>query len=177
MTGRHTGHCTVRQNGQVLNSTDITIASILKKQGYQTALIGKWGLGKAPSYSSTVKASQSRGLHEHKQQQRELLSCVHTRSLTSRVSGNSINHRFLCACMKSGSVGIGQLSPQAPQTTLRPPMSPTLRALTSSSATTARRMPTTTTPTSCYITRLVPWQPANITCYIDVNQLYHFQVQ
>ena len=111
MTGRHTGHCTVRQNGQVLNSTDITIASILKKQGYQTALIGKWGLGKAPSYSSTVKASQSSGLHEHKQQQRELLSCVHTRSLTSRVSGNSINHRFLCACMKSGSVGIGQLSP------------------------------------------------------------------
>lgn len=50
---------------------------------------------------------------------------------------------------------------QVLQTTPRPPMSPTLRALTSSSATTARRTPTTTTPTSCYITRSVPWQPGN----------------
>ena len=68
MTGRHTGHCTVRQNGQVLNTTDITIASILKKQGYQTALIGKWGLGKVLGYSRHHKAI------EYKQQQRELFN-------------------------------------------------------------------------------------------------------
>ena len=45
MTGRHNGHCTVRQNGQVLNETDTTIATILRNAGYKTALIGKWGLG------------------------------------------------------------------------------------------------------------------------------------
>lgn len=46
MTGRHTGHCTVRQNGQFLNESDVTVATVLKKAGYATALVGKWGLGK-----------------------------------------------------------------------------------------------------------------------------------
>ena len=46
MTGRHTGHCTVRQNGQFLNASDVTVATVLKKAGYATALVGKWGLGK-----------------------------------------------------------------------------------------------------------------------------------
>ena len=46
MTGKHTGHCTVRQNGQSLNASDITVATVLKKAGYTTALVGKWGIGK-----------------------------------------------------------------------------------------------------------------------------------
>jgi arylsulfatase A-like enzyme len=46
MTGRHTGHCTVRENGQVLADSDVTIASVLQEAGYHTGLIGKWGLGK-----------------------------------------------------------------------------------------------------------------------------------
>ena len=46
MTGKHTGHCTVRQNGQSLNASDVTVATVLKNAGYTTALIGKWGIGK-----------------------------------------------------------------------------------------------------------------------------------
>ncbi|MCK4921278.1 MAG: arylsulfatase [Bacteroidales bacterium] len=47
MTGRHTGHNTVRSNkgGYVLRDDEITIAEILKKQGYATGCIGKWGVG------------------------------------------------------------------------------------------------------------------------------------
>ena len=49
MTGLHTGHCQVRGNSrsdvQRLRDSDFTIAEALQKQGYNTALIGKWGLG------------------------------------------------------------------------------------------------------------------------------------
>ncbi len=52
MTGKHTGHTTVRGNAgpnnttiQSLKSSDKTVAEIFKDAGYATALIGKWGLG------------------------------------------------------------------------------------------------------------------------------------
>lgn len=46
MTGLHTGHVTVRGNGEFpLKATDTTITQILKSQGYHTAMFGKWGLG------------------------------------------------------------------------------------------------------------------------------------
>ena len=45
MTGKHTGHCTIRNNGQFLSKSDITIASLLKSGGYDTAHFGKWGIG------------------------------------------------------------------------------------------------------------------------------------
>ena len=58
MTGKHTGHAQIRGNteaggwgpahpeGQTPLATDeITVAEILKDQGYATAAIGKWGLG------------------------------------------------------------------------------------------------------------------------------------
>lgn len=57
MTGKHTGHCRVRGNGGcagrflnvALTKDDVTVADVLKKAGYKTALIGKWGLGEEGS--------------------------------------------------------------------------------------------------------------------------------
>jgi len=49
MTGLHQGHTRVRGNAksslQALQEGDVTVADVLKQAGYQTALIGKWGLG------------------------------------------------------------------------------------------------------------------------------------
>src|SRR5882762_314644 len=46
MTGLHTGHATVRGNAAVpLQSSDVTLAEVVKGAGYHTGLIGKWGLG------------------------------------------------------------------------------------------------------------------------------------
>lgn len=53
MTGKHTGHTTVRGNGgrnrtddpQMLREGDFTVAEMLQRAGYKTGLVGKWGLG------------------------------------------------------------------------------------------------------------------------------------
>lgn len=46
MTGLHTGHSRIRNNDQnPLLPEDITLAKILSKARYQTAMLGKWGLG------------------------------------------------------------------------------------------------------------------------------------
>jgi arylsulfatase A-like enzyme len=47
MTGKHTGHATVRTNpgGVPLRADDVTIAEVLKHAGYATGGFGKWGLG------------------------------------------------------------------------------------------------------------------------------------
>ncbi|HPO16865.1 MAG TPA: arylsulfatase [Candidatus Hydrogenedentes bacterium] len=46
MTGFHTGHAWVRGNALVpLRPEDTTVAEVLKKAGYSTGLVGKWGLG------------------------------------------------------------------------------------------------------------------------------------
>ena len=51
MTGKHMGHAYVRGNGGVdvqgLRDRDVTVAEVLKNQGYKTALCGKWGLGES----------------------------------------------------------------------------------------------------------------------------------
>ena len=51
MTGLHTGHAHVRGNAsgdlviQSLREEDVTVAELLKRADYSTALCGKWGLG------------------------------------------------------------------------------------------------------------------------------------
>jgi arylsulfatase A-like enzyme len=53
MTGQHLGHTRVRGNSgggarreaQFLQAGDTTVAAVLKKAGYATGLVGKWGLG------------------------------------------------------------------------------------------------------------------------------------
>jgi arylsulfatase A-like enzyme len=56
MTGKHTGHVSVRGNAgganiniQSLRKGEKTIAHIFKDAGYSTALFGKWGLGEVGS--------------------------------------------------------------------------------------------------------------------------------
>jgi arylsulfatase A-like enzyme len=46
MTGLHTGHTRIRGNAAVpLGTNETTVAEVLKQARYQTAVIGKWGLG------------------------------------------------------------------------------------------------------------------------------------
>lgn len=47
MTGKHTGHATIRTNGQPpeIRPSDVTFPELLKRAGYRNALIGKWSLG------------------------------------------------------------------------------------------------------------------------------------
>jgi arylsulfatase A-like enzyme len=46
MTGLDTGHAWIRGNAKVpLRPEDLTVAEVLKRAGYYTGLIGKWGLG------------------------------------------------------------------------------------------------------------------------------------
>lgn len=50
VTGLHTGHCYVRGNARLnLRPDDQTVAKMLKKAGYSTGLVGKWGLGQEGS--------------------------------------------------------------------------------------------------------------------------------
>lgn len=52
LTGKHTGHCTVRGNVDVLiDKNEETIPKVLKRAGYRTACIGKWGVGHPPAPS------------------------------------------------------------------------------------------------------------------------------
>ncbi|WP_222707980.1 arylsulfatase [Algibacter pacificus] len=52
MTGKHTGHSTVRGNPRWtasgtpvdINAEDVTVAEELKRAGYTTGIVGKWGL-------------------------------------------------------------------------------------------------------------------------------------
>ena len=63
MTGKHTGHSVVRNNvqrapnaeGQVpMPPGTVTVAQLLKKAGYATAIVGKWGLGMPEDKSSPL---------------------------------------------------------------------------------------------------------------------------
>ncbi|QGY46498.1 sulfatase-like hydrolase/transferase [Maribellus comscasis] len=47
LTGKHTGHCSVRGNDldQMVSNSELTLAKVFKNAGYKTGAIGKWGIG------------------------------------------------------------------------------------------------------------------------------------
>jgi len=58
MTGMHTGHARIRDNGDPPlrpSPADRTVAEHLKQAGYTTACIGKWGLGDASTTGGALK--------------------------------------------------------------------------------------------------------------------------
>lgn len=50
LTGKHTGHTSVRGNmpAQLVSDQEETIAKVMQKAGYRTAAVGKWGIGHPP---------------------------------------------------------------------------------------------------------------------------------
>lgn len=50
LTGKHTGHTSVRGNApaQLMGDAEPTIAKVMKSAGYKTGCIGKWGIGHPP---------------------------------------------------------------------------------------------------------------------------------
>ncbi|MDR2850203.1 MAG: sulfatase-like hydrolase/transferase, partial [Verrucomicrobiota bacterium] len=62
MTGLHMGHSPIRANREIkpegqlpLPAETLTVAQVLKTQGYATACVGKWGMGRFDSTGSPLK--------------------------------------------------------------------------------------------------------------------------
>jgi arylsulfatase A len=64
MTGKHTGHSTVRNNVQFkkgeegqfpLKADDVTLTELIKEKGYATGAMGKWGLGNWDTTGTPMK--------------------------------------------------------------------------------------------------------------------------
>jgi arylsulfatase A-like enzyme len=57
MTGKHSGHASIRDNGSVaLPESEFTLAKLFKKAGYRTGLMGKWGVGRPPDNKDPNRA-------------------------------------------------------------------------------------------------------------------------
>lgn len=57
LTGKHTGHTSVRGNqpDQLLGDDELTLAKVMKQSGYTTGCIGKWGIGHPPPADDPAK--------------------------------------------------------------------------------------------------------------------------
>ena len=62
MTGLHMGHCPIRANREIqpegqmpLPAGTVTVAQLLKRPGYATACMGKWGMGMFDTTGSPLK--------------------------------------------------------------------------------------------------------------------------
>ena len=60
-TGLHTGHARVQENTEAwkgLHADDLTLGKVLRRAGYTTGLVGKWGLGPNTGHSPSHPNSQ-----------------------------------------------------------------------------------------------------------------------
>src|SRR5258708_1116624 len=60
MTGKHTGHATVRGNTSPevpLRADETALAEVFKAAGYSTGLVGKWGVGENETSGEIGRAS------------------------------------------------------------------------------------------------------------------------
>ncbi|MCS6862043.1 MAG: sulfatase-like hydrolase/transferase [Abditibacteriales bacterium] len=64
MTGKYTIHCNVTTNSGDLPAEEVTIAEALKKQGYVTALFGKWHHGRPRSGNASYVHPMDQGFDE-----------------------------------------------------------------------------------------------------------------
>jgi len=56
LTGLHTGHTLIRGNDKVsLRPQDLTVEEVLKSVGYETACVGKWGVGEPGTTGTPAK--------------------------------------------------------------------------------------------------------------------------
>ncbi len=61
LTGKHTGHGRIRSNDEIpLRPEDLTLAEVLRRAGYRTAAVGKWGLG----WQNTTGHPRAQGFEE-----------------------------------------------------------------------------------------------------------------
>ena len=59
LTGKHNGHAGIRDNGyNSLSEDEFTLAELFKQAGYQTACIGKWGVGRPPDNNVPASPGQ-----------------------------------------------------------------------------------------------------------------------
>lgn len=70
MTGLHTGHTPVRNNGlmRYLYPDDVTVAEVLKGAGYATGGFGKWGLGEETTPGCAVDQGFDEWFGQYNQQ-------------------------------------------------------------------------------------------------------------
>ncbi len=107
MTGKHSGHCTVRDNGGYLNANDTTVAEVLKKAGYTTALFGKWGLSlddaSDPRFPTNVSRFDLKNVHYVREER--VVECmwgfegVGWGGVVSRNGSTLILHVYMCSCV------------------------------------------------------------------------------
>ncbi|NME72448.1 arylsulfatase [Flammeovirga aprica] len=98
MTGKHLGHCSVRANPKWtksgkpldLDQQDVTVAKELKRAGYTTACIGKWGLGE--NLTTGIPNQQGfdyfYGFNSHKNAHRYYPEKVWRNDVHERIEGN-----------------------------------------------------------------------------------------
>lgn len=57
LTGKDTGHSSVRGNmpAQLVGDDELTLAKVMKQAGYETAAVGKWGIGHPPPVDDPQK--------------------------------------------------------------------------------------------------------------------------